>query len=138
MKIQTYILAPLLMFAIVAVPAEAAKKKKDGAVNVNGDFAATIVSVAKGEGADAPTVLTVKVASGQKKTPPTDRKFELAKGVKLELVTNSKKAFSIATATIENLKQGQRILIQTKEGSDVADRILVFSEGKKATAVAAE
>jgi hypothetical protein len=131
MRHLTVLLIPTLILVMCATPADAGKKKKKTSV-VNGDFAGTVVSVTKGEGTDAPAILTVKVAGPKKKSPPTDQKFELPKGVKLETVTISKKAFGITAAAIEDLKEGERVVIQTKESAiGQADRVLLFSASKK-------
>ena len=132
MRSLTYLLAPALIFVFTATPAEAAKKKKSTSSGVNGDFAGTVVSLAKGEGSDSLSSLTVKVAGAKKKAPATEQKFDLAKGVKLEAVTSSKKAFGIKSASIDDLKAGERVVIQTKDGAaNQADRVLVLATAKK-------
>jgi hypothetical protein len=133
MKVLAYLLVPALVLVFTASSAEAAKKKKKNApTDVNGDFAGTVVAVTKGEGSDAAGNLTVKIAGAKKKAPATERKFDLAKGVKLETVSASKKAFAIHSASIDDIKAGERVVVQTKDGAgSQADRVLVLSAGKK-------
>src|SRR2546421_1497496 len=100
MKVLTYLLAPAILFVLCASPADAAKKKNKKNEGVNGDYAGTVVSIAKGEGAESPAVLTIKTAGKKKKSPGTDRRFELSKSVRLESVVIAKKAFGLKAATI--------------------------------------
>ena len=47
-------------------------------------------------------------------------------------MTISKKAFALTGAKLEDLKAGDRVVIQTKEGkNDQADRVLLISATKK-------
>ena len=86
------------------------------------------MSLTKGEGADGPATLTVKVPGAKKKAPATERKFELSKGVKLETLTITKKVFSIRAAAVEDIKEGDRVLIQMKEGNaDQPDRVILVA-----------
>src|SRR3954452_9503630 len=103
MKRLTYLLGPALVFLLCAAPADAGKKKnKKKADGVNGDFAGTVVSIAKGEG-ESPAILTSKTEGAKKKAAGIDRRFELPRGPRLESVTVAKKAFGIKPATVEDI-----------------------------------
>jgi hypothetical protein len=74
----------------------------------------------------------VKVPDAKKKAPATERRFALSKGVKLEILTVTKKVFSIRAAAVEDLKAGARVLIQMKEGNaDQPDRVILVAAAKK-------
>lgn len=119
----------ILMLTVCLSPADAAQKKKKKN-EVTGDaVAGTIVSIAQAEGSEA-KIVTVRVQLKKKKT--TERKFELAKNTKLETLVMAKKQFGLTTAAVADLKQGERVLVQPKEGkTDQADRITLLSVGKK-------
>jgi hypothetical protein len=135
MKQLVYLVVPALVLAVCVPSAEAAKKKKTNAPS--GAVAGTIVSVAKSDGTDTAAILTVKVEGGKKKAAASERKVELAKDTKFEALMMSKKQFGLRTASIDDLKEGEKVLIQTKEGnSNQADRIMVVQGGKKKKAAA--
>jgi len=131
MKSLAFLVAPALICVFFMAPAEGAKKKKKNASST-GDVAGTLVSITKGEGADATTTLTVKVPGAKKKAPPIERKFELTKGAKFGTLTVAKKAFEFSTAKLEDLKAGDRVMIQIKEDrNDQAERVTLVSATKK-------
>lgn len=118
MKTVLCFLAAALLCMSTLSPAEAAKKKKKNNASNNGDVVGTVVSTSNDS-------VTVKVAGPKKKSPSVDRKFELAQGAKIENLNVSKKAFGIRSGTINDLKAGDRVVVQLKPGSaDQADRIL--------------
>ena len=131
MKTLSYLLAPALLCLICEPSAEAGKKKKKSLSPV-GEVVGTVVSLTKDEGTGGLGALTVKVPGAKKKAPATERRFELSKDVKLETLTVSKKAFSIRAAAIEDLKQGDRVLIQMKESNaDQPNRVILVAAAKK-------
>lgn len=133
MKLFGYLLVPVFLVVLCVAPVDAAKKKnKKKDAGVNGDFAGTVVSITKGENAEAPATLTIKTA-GAKKKKTSDRTFTLSRGVRLESVTIAKKAFGLKSATLDDIKTGERVVIQTKDaGVDQVDRVLVIAAaGKK-------
>lgn len=131
MKTLAYLLAPALLCLLWMPSADAGNKKKKSLSPI-GEIVGTVVSLTKGEGGDGLGALTVKVPGAKKKAPATERRFELGKSVKLEALTVSKKVFSIRAAAVEDLKQGDRVLIQMKESNaDQPDRVILLAAGKK-------
>ena len=59
MKYPAFLLAPALICAFFLSPADAGKKKKKNNDAPGGDVAGTLVSITKGETAEAATTLTV-------------------------------------------------------------------------------
>lgn len=134
MKSLAFLAVPALVCVFFLTPAEGAKKKKKTASST-GDVAGTLVSITKGEGADATTTLTVTVPGAKKKAPPIERKFELTKGAKIGTLVVAKKAFELASGKLEDLKAGDRVVIQVKEDrNDQAERVMLVSATKKAKA----
>jgi len=131
MKSLAYLLAPALL-CLLCVPSVDAGNGKKKSLSPVGEVAGTVVSLAKGEGAGGLGALTVKVPDAKKKAPATERRFELSKDIKLETLTVTKKAFSIRVATVEDLKQGDRVLIQMKESSaNQPERVILVAAAKK-------
>lgn len=129
--------AMFLMATCFAEDAEAQKKKKKKTEANNATaVAGTIVSVSKGEGTSATTTLTVKI-EGAKKKQTTERKFELAEGTKYEKLVIAKKAFGLNKGAVDDLKAGERVLVQTKEGqTGRAERVILIAGQKKKKAAA--
>src|SRR5262245_17003630 len=108
--------AMFLMATCFTEEAESAQKKKKKKVEMNNAtaVAGTVLSVSK-EGTQATSTLIVRV-QGAKKKQTTERKFELADGTKYETLLVAKKDFSLKKAEVGDLKTGERVLVQTKEG----------------------
>src|SRR5262249_42963434 len=130
--------ALFLMATCFSEEAESAQKKKKKKAEANNAtaVAGTIVSVSKGEGSQATSTLTVRV-QGAKKKQTTERKFELADGTKYETLLVAKKAFGLNKAAVGDLKAGERVLVQTKEGqTGRAERVILVAGQKKKKAAA--
>ncbi len=130
MKQLTCLLVALALSAFSFSPAEAAKKKKKNEV-ASGSVAGTLVSISKGTDTEA-TTLTVSVPGKKKKAPAEERKFELVKDAQLETLQISKKKFAVQNLAVDDLKEGERVVVHIKEGNrGQADRVLLVSAQKK-------
>ncbi len=135
MKNLSLLLSAALVCGVFTSSADAGAKKKK--TSATGDFAGEVASITKGEGTDASATLTIKVPGPKKKSPAVEHKFELAKGVKLETLTIAKKAFGIKAAQVEDIKVGERVMVQMKEGSSTqVERVLLINATKKKKAAA--
>lgn len=118
-----------MAFCLTASTAEAAnaKKKKN-----KGGLRGTIVAVEKDK--DGAATITVKPQVRKKKGNPSpgeqaEKKIKVGKNTKIELVSGKKGAKETKSGSLDDVKQGGRVLVKGGE-SNAADSVTIH-QGKK-------